>query len=188
MAAASGTSTRALTSGQAAAWRDLVAGGNRILAMAGLDAADGIAGDHQVGSNDFVVGPSKTTTKTALLANDPHLGIGMPSVWYINGLRCRVVSKTCPWDVAGVTFPGVPGVVLGHNASIAWGATNVDPDVQDLFAIQPDPKDANAYLVGDESVPYSSGTRRSRSPAARRSRWTSGPPATDRSSTTSTPA
>ena len=127
--------------------------------MAGLDAADGIAGDHQVGSNDWVVGPSKTTTKTALLANDPHLGIGMPSVWYINGLRCRVISKTCPWDVAGVTFPGVPGVVLGHNASIAWGATNVDPDVQDLFAIQPDPKDADAYLVGDESVPYAGPAR-----------------------------
>ncbi|HEY7969437.1 MAG TPA: penicillin acylase family protein, partial [Candidatus Limnocylindrales bacterium] len=154
VAAAGVTTVPALTPDQAAAWRDLVAGGNRILAMAGLDAADGIAGDHQVGSNDFVVGPSKTTTKTALLANDPHLGIGMPSVWYINGLRCRVISKTCPWDVAGVTFPGVPGVVLGHNASIAWGATNVDPDVQDLFAIQPDPKDANAYLVGDESVPY----------------------------------
>jgi len=95
-AATSGTPTPAMTADQAAAWRDLVAGGNRILAMAGLDAADGIAGDHQVGSNDFVVGPSKTTTKTALLANDPHLGIGMPSVWYINGLRCRVISKTCP--------------------------------------------------------------------------------------------
>ena len=51
-------------------------------------------------------------------------------------------------------FPGVPGVVLGHNARIAWGATNVDPDVEDLFAIQPDPKDPNAYLVGDESVPF----------------------------------
>ena len=89
-------------------------------------------------------GRRRPTTKTALLANDPHLGIGMPSVWYMNGLRCRVVSAACPCDVAGVSFPGVPGVVLGHNAQIAWGATNVDPDVEDLFSIEPDPNDPAA--------------------------------------------
>jgi len=140
--------------GDAAAWRDVVADGQRVLQLAGLDSGDGIAGDHQVGSNDFVVAPSKSATKAALLANDPHLGIGMPSVWYINGLRCRSVTAACPYDVVGVTFPGVPGVVLGHNATIAWGATNVDPDVQDLFEIQPDPADPNAYLVAGASVPF----------------------------------
>jgi penicillin amidase len=140
--------------GDPEAWRSVAAVGDRVLAIAGLDATDGIAGDHQVGSNNWVVGPSKTTTKTALLANDPHLGIGMPSVWYMNGLRCRMISKACPFDVAGVTFPGVPGVVLGHNAKIAWGATNVDPDVQDLFSIAPDPANPANYLVGGESVPY----------------------------------
>ncbi len=154
VASAVSTTASAIDPAHASAWRDLVATGDRVLQIAGLDAADGFAGDHQIGSNDFVVGPSKTKTKTALLANDPHLGIGMPSVWYINGLRCRAVTKACPYDVAGMSFPGVPGVVLGHNGSIAWGATNVDPDVQDLFSIDPDPSNPAAYLVGGASVPF----------------------------------
>ena len=155
-AAAGAGATRPLpvAVGDPAAWRDLASAGGRLLEIAGLDGADGIAGDHQVGSNDFVVGPSKTKTKTALLANDPHLGIGMPSVWFMNGLRCRVVSKACPFDEVGVTFPGVPGVILGHNAKIAWGATNVDPDVEDLFTIEPDPANPADYLVAGESIPY----------------------------------
>jgi penicillin amidase len=140
--------------GDRAAWRDVAAAGSTLLQIAGLDGADGIAGDHQVGSNNWVVGPSKTTTKTALLANDPHLGIGMPSVWFMNGLRCRTITPECPFSVAGVSFPGVPGVILGHNAKIAWGATNVDPDVEDLFAIDPDPANPDNYLVAGESIPY----------------------------------
>ena len=152
--ATSAASAPPLDATEAAAWRDVVASGQSILGIAGLDAGEGIAGDHQVGSNDFVVGPSRTTTKTALLANDPHLGIGMPSVWFMNGLRCRKVTPACPYEVVGVSFPGIPGVVLGHNAKIAWGATNVDPDVQDLFSIAPDPANADHYLVGAESVPY----------------------------------
>jgi penicillin amidase len=140
--------------GDPVAWRDLAAAGGSILALAGLDGADGIAGDHQVGSNNWVVAPALTTTKSALLANDPHLGIGMPSVWYMNGLRCKSVGPTCPFNVVGVTFPGVPGVVLGHNAKIAWGATNVDPDVQDLFTIEIDPANPAAYLVAGESIPF----------------------------------
>ncbi len=153
-AAATAAASPSIDATQAAAWRDLVASGERIVQTAGLDAADGIAGGHEVGSNNFVVAPSKTTSKTALLANDPHLGIGMPSVWYINSLRCRVVSKTCPFAVAGVSFPGVPGIVLGHNDAIAWGATNVDPDVQDLFSIDPDPSNPANYLVAGESIPF----------------------------------
>ena len=113
---------------------------------AGLDAADGLASDHGIGSNDWVVGPGMSATGGALLANDPHLGISMPSIWFINGLHCRTVSDACPYDVAGVSFPGVPGVVLGHNARIAWGATNIDPDVQDLVIETVDPADPNAYL------------------------------------------
>mgnify|MGYP000223941989 CR=1 FL=1 len=149
-----GAATAGAPIGDAGAWRDLAATGGRILEIAGLDGADGIAGDHQIGSNNWVVGPRKSTTKGALLANDPHLGIGMPSVWYMNGLRCRSISPDCPFSVAGVTFPGVPGVVLGHNGSIAWGATNVDPDVQDLFVIEPAPGDDAAYLVRGRPVPF----------------------------------
>ncbi len=140
--------------GDPAAWRDVAAIGSRILRLAGLDGGDGIVGDHQVGSNDWVVGPSKTATKSALLANDPHLGISMPSVWFMNGLRCRSIGADCPFDVVGVSFPGVPGVVLGHNDRIAWGATNVDPDVEDLYTIDPDLAHPGSYLRAGVSTPY----------------------------------
>ena len=93
-------------------------------------------------------------TGGALLANDPHLGISMPSIWFINGLHCRTVSAACPFDVAGVSFPGVPGVVLGHNARIAWGATNIDPDVQDLVIETVDPANPNAYMHDGVSTPF----------------------------------
>jgi penicillin amidase len=143
-----------MSAASAAAWRDVAATGDRILEIAGLDGAAGLAGDHQVGSNDWVVGPSKSSSGTALLANDPHLGISMPSVWFINGLHCRTVDDACPFDEAGVSFPGVPGIILGHNDRIAWGATNADPDVQDLFVEQVDPSDPESYLFAGESVPF----------------------------------
>jgi penicillin amidase len=142
----------------ASAWRDMASIGGRILALAGLDGGGGLAGDHQVGSNDWVIAPSKSETGTALLANDPHLGISMPSVWFMNGLHCRKVDKACPYDVSGVTFPGVPGIVLGHNARIAWGATNTDPDVQDLYVETADPKDPDSYLYAGESIPFATRT------------------------------
>jgi penicillin amidase len=120
------------SSSEARAWRDVAALADEMLRIAGLDTGDGLASDHGIGSNDWVVAPAMSATGGALLANDPHLGISMPSIWYMNGLHCMTVDAACPYDVAGVSFPGVPGVVLGHNARIAWGATNVDPDVQDL--------------------------------------------------------
>ena len=57
----------------------------------------------------------------------------MPGVWMQMGLHCRTVSAACPLDVAGFTFSGVPGVIIGHNADIAWGFTNLGPDVTDLY-------------------------------------------------------
>ena len=135
-------------------WRDVVATGSRVLEIAGLDGGGGLAGDHQVGSNNWVLAPSMTESGSALLANDPHLGIGMPSVWFMNGLHCRTIDEACPYDVTGVTFPGVPGIVLGHNADIAWGATNADPDVQDLFVETVDPDNPDNYLFAGESIPF----------------------------------
>ena len=139
---------------QAAAWRDVASIDDGFLRLAGLDGGEGIASDHQVGSNNWVVAPSKSSSGGALLANDPHLGISMPSVWFMNGLHCRKVTKACPYDVVGVSFPGNPGIVLGHNARIAWGATNVDPDVQDLFLEKVDPDNPDNYLFRGESVPF----------------------------------
>ena len=152
--AAGSTPIAVATAGQAAAWRDVAGLGTTVLRTAGLDLGGGLADDHGIGSNNWVVGPARSDSGAALLANDPHLGIGMPSVWFMNGLHCRTVGPDCPWDVAGVSFPGVPLVVLGHNARIAWGATNVDPDVQDLFVEELDPASDGHYLVDGASVPF----------------------------------
>jgi len=123
--------------------------------LAGIDGGQGLLGSHGLGSNNWVVAPERSATGTALLANDPHLGIQMPSIWYMNGLHCQPVGEACPYDVAGVSFPSVPGVILGHNARIAWGVTNTGPDVQDLFVETPDPADpANRYLHAGESLAY----------------------------------
>ena len=149
----------ALSNDEAAAWRAVAAAAGNALEIAGLDGGDGLASDHGIGSNNWVVGPARSVTGGALLANDPHLGISMPSIWYINGLHCATVSEACPYDVVGVSFPGVPGVVLGHNARIAWGATNVDPDVQDLVVETPDPADPARYLGPDgTSLPFTTRT------------------------------
>jgi penicillin G amidase len=148
----------ALTPSQADGLRALAALGQSIAASAGIDPAQGLVGDHGVGSNNWVVAGSKSATGHALLANDPHLGISMPSVWIMNGLHCQVVSPACPFDVTGVSFPGDPLVILGHNARIAWGATNLGPDVEDLFIEKPDPNNPANYLFKGNSVPFTTRT------------------------------
>lgn len=118
------------------------------------DAADAlpamVGSGEGVGSNSWVVGGEHTAGGAPLLANDPHLAPGMPSIWYQVGLHCRVLSPECPLDVAGFSFSGVPGVVIGHNHRIAWGFTNLSPDVTDLYLEKTRGDD---YLVGDEWVP-----------------------------------
>ncbi|MCM3656172.1 penicillin acylase family protein [Agromyces mediolanus] len=86
-----------------------------------------------LGSNSWVVSGAHTESGLPLLANDPHLGPAMPSIWYQMGLRCAERSERCAYDVAGYTFSGLPGVVIGHNDRISWGFTNLGPDVADLF-------------------------------------------------------
>ncbi len=158
-APASATAPRAATPGTAAA--RVSAGLARLAGIAdGIGALTGFddgglgLGHPGVGSNNWVVAPSKSASGHALLANDPHLGVQMPSIWYMNGLHCRTVSAACPYDVAGVSFPSAPGVILGHNARIAWGATNTGPDVQDLFVETVDPADPASYRYKGASVPF----------------------------------
>ena len=79
------------------------------------------------GSNGWVVAGSRTASGRPLLANDTHLGLQLPSVWYQVGLHGG------GYDVAGFSFPGMPLVVIGHNPRIAWGITNLCADVQDLY-------------------------------------------------------
>ncbi|MFE9434365.1 penicillin acylase family protein [Streptomyces sp. NPDC006640] len=86
-----------------------------------------------IGSNSWVVSGSHTITGKPLLANDPHLSASLPSVWYQMGLHCTALSAKCQYDVAGYTFAGMPGVVIGHNQNIAWGMTNSGVDVTDLY-------------------------------------------------------
>jgi penicillin amidase len=103
-----------------------------------------------IGSNSWVVGGSRTSTGKPLLANDPHLGVSIPGIWYQVGLHCRSVDSSCPFDVAGYSFSGLPGVVIGHNKSIAWGFTNLGPDVSDFFLEQ---VRGDTYLRDGKQVP-----------------------------------
>ncbi|MEO7058766.1 MAG: penicillin acylase family protein, partial [Lapillicoccus sp.] len=108
-----------------------------------------------VGSNSFVVAGSRTTTGKPLLANDPHLSVSLPGIWYQTGLHCRTVSATCPFDVSGFSFAGLPGIVIGHNASIAWGFTNLAPDVSDFYL---EKVTDNTYLRDGKQVPLETST------------------------------
>jgi penicillin amidase len=83
------------------------------------------------GSNDWVVSGAHTVTGKPLLSNDMHLGHQMPNLWYEAHLKC--VNPSGNLDVAGVTLPGMPYVIVGHNQRIAWGFTNVGPAVTDAF-------------------------------------------------------
>ena len=103
-----------------------------------------------IGSNNWVISGDLTASGMPLLANDPHLGIQMPSIWYEIGLHCVEKSDECPYDVRGFSFAGVPGVVIGHNDRIAWGFTNTAPDVQDLYIERINPENPDQYEVNGE--------------------------------------
>lgn len=104
-----------------------------------------------IGSNSWVIGGKYTTTGKPLLANDPHLAPQLPSVWYQIGLHCRAASPQCQYDVAGYSFSGMPGVVIGHNADIAWGMTNLGADVTDLYLEQVKPE---GYVYDNRVLPF----------------------------------
>ena len=99
-----------------------------------LDAIPALLGEGEgIGSNSWVVSGAKSSTGQPLLANDPHLGVSIPGIWTQVGLHCRSLSAECPFDTSGFAFAGMPGVVIGHNQSIAWGFTNLAPDVSDFY-------------------------------------------------------
>lgn len=98
-----------------------------------------------IGSNSWVVSGERTISGMPLLANDPHLGAQMPSIWYEIGLHCVQKNSDCPYEVTGFSFAGAPGVIIGHNDRIAWGFTNAGPDVQDLYIEKINPENPNQY-------------------------------------------
>ena len=105
-------------------------------------------GGETVGSNSWVLAGSRTKSGRPILANDPHLGLRTPSVWYV--ARVEAPGLT----VAGATLPGLPGVIIGHNARIAWGLTSLEPDVQDLYLEKTDAKDPSRYFHAGAWRPF----------------------------------
>jgi len=99
-------------------------------------------------SNSWALAGSRTASGKPLLANDPHLGLELPSTWYLARIDAPGLS------IAGATAPGVPFHILGHNTRIAWGFTNTGSDVQDLFIERTDPNDGMRYLTPDGSQPF----------------------------------
>lgn len=96
-------------------------------------------GDSEVGSNSWVISGEKTVSGKPMLAGDPHLPPSSPSIWHM------VHLSTGDLRVSGVAVPGVPGVMIGHNESIAWGVTNLCPDVQDLYFEEFESGDPDLY-------------------------------------------
>ncbi len=90
-------------------------------------------------SNNWVVDGTMTTTGAPILCNDPHLAQTAPSIWY----ECHLVADNL--NVVGASFPGTPGIVIGHNQHIAWGVTNAISDIQDLYIEKFNPQNPNQY-------------------------------------------
>lgn len=99
------------------------------------------------GSNNWVVAGSRTRSGQPLLANDPHLGLSAPAIWYFARLQAPDADGLKGMDVIGATLPGTPFVVLGRTAVVAWGFTNTGPDVQDLYLEQINPANPAEYRV-----------------------------------------
>ena len=100
-----------------------------------------------LGSNNWVVDGTKTVTGHPLLANDPHLSVMMPSIWYETGLHGAGL------DVVGVSLPGCPLINIGRNRDISWGITNLPADTQDFFIEKLNPADGLQYQYKGEWKP-----------------------------------
>ncbi|MCA1621329.1 MAG: penicillin acylase family protein [Acidobacteria bacterium] len=101
----------------------------------------GLFAEELAASNNWVVSGKRTASGKPLLANDPHLAPSAPSIWYMVHLSAPGLR------VAGVTAAGAPGVIIGHNERIAWGMTNLGPDVQDLYREKFDPASPRKYMT-----------------------------------------
>ncbi|MFP4235383.1 MAG: penicillin acylase family protein [Nitriliruptoraceae bacterium] len=149
---AAGATTRSLETSAPSVQRALQA------AQEALAAAPELLGDGSedgIGSNSWVVGPERSATGAALLANDPHLGPSQPSLWYQSGLRCEPVGPECPYHVLGYSFAGMPGIIIGQTDRVAWGFTNLGADVTDLVIER---LDGDRYLTEDGWEPLQTRT------------------------------
>lgn len=100
------------------------------------------------GSNNWALSGARTQSGAAILCNDPHLGLNLPSLWYEIQLQAPGIN------VYGVSLPGAPGVVIGFNDSISWGFTNNYRDVKDFYLIKPVEGKANEYWFSGKQLNY----------------------------------
>lgn len=101
-----------------------------------------------IGSNHWAVAGSRTADGRAILANDMHLPLAVPNIWY------RADLHYADRRLVGVTLPGLPMMIVGSNGHLAWGFTNVDADLLDLVRIEPDPLHPDHYLTPKGSETY----------------------------------
>ncbi|MBU3591182.1 penicillin acylase family protein [Polynucleobacter sp. 78F-HAINBA] len=105
-------------------------------------------GKDGIGSNNWALNGKLTASGKPLLANDPHLGLSAPAIWYMAHLEAPGLN------VIGATLPGIPAVVLGRTDKFAWSFTNTGPDVQDLYIEQLDPKNPGVYRGPDGPLAF----------------------------------
>jgi len=113
-----------------------------------LSRWDRLGGKDGIGSNNWALSGKLSSTGKPLLANDPHLGLSAPAIWYFAHLEAPGIN------VIGATLPGIPGVVLGRTDKYAWSFTNTGPDVQDLYIEQIDAKNPGMYRGPDGPLPF----------------------------------
>ena len=109
---------------------------------------DQMGGRDGIGSNNWALSGKLSATGKPLLANDPHLGLSAPAIWYFAHLDAPGLN------VIGGTLPGIPAIVLGRTDKFAWSFTNTGPDVQDLYIEQIDPKNPGMYRGPDGPLPF----------------------------------
>ncbi len=122
--------------------------------LAGKEAMPEFLADLSFGnsgaSSSFAISPGKSATGEAILANDPHMGVNMPALWYEIGMHCVEKSSDCIYSFRGFSLPGVPGILIGHNDRIAWGLTNASFDAEDVFIERINQENPNQYEVNGE--------------------------------------
>lgn len=121
-------------------------------AGATLKALELFKGDGPLGSNSWATAPDKNAEDFAILSNDPHLQLSNPSVWYLAELDART-EGTGDYHAAGVSFPGLPGILIGYNEEVAWSATVAFWDLVDVYA-ETLSDDKKGVVFNGQDVPF----------------------------------
>lgn len=120
-------------------------GAEGILALDDIGAMLDFVPETWNGSNNWAISGEHTESGFPMIGDDPHLGLAVPSVWYQTHLQLED-----DFHSIGVTVPGIPGVVLGHNGDVSWGVTSLSADYEDVFLEQVNPENPNEYLYDEE--------------------------------------